>query len=204
MLKTLKSKIYFALIIIILLCYFFWPKTVYYGGHQIEPTKTETAAFDIATATEMIQKGEKIIADIAIKDTVSRREFNQFLNDLDDSYGGSDEIGWEYMFFYNSEFEDEQIATIHLNKTMFYPTIYHKDVEVVSALIENAYYNDKSLNTCILIIREEYLGEDSKLKGWYRENLFQKNDEDKWVFYRFNGQQNLLGEGITSDYLKLK
>lgn len=175
--------------------------------NKIEPIKTETADFDIITATQMINKGEKIIAHIAIKDTVSRQEFRQFLRDMDDAYDGYDgydEEQWEYMFFYNNEIEDEQIAMLHLNQDMFYPTIYHEDVEIVSAQIKNTYYKEEYLNTSILTIREEYLGEDSKLEGWYREYLYQKNEEDKWVCNHFGGQINFLGEGFTSDYLKLK
>lgn len=173
-------------------------------SNKIEPIKTETADFDINTATQMIRKGEKIIADISIKDTVSRQEFKQFLTDMNDAYDGYKEAQWGYMFFYNGEFEDERIATLHLNKDMFYPTIYHKDVEVVSAQIKNEYYQEEYFNTSILTIREEYSGKDNKLEGWYREYLYKKNDEDKWVFYAFGGQINFLGKGFKSDYLELK
>ncbi|HHV09877.1 MAG TPA: hypothetical protein GXX75_06325 [Clostridiales bacterium] len=173
-------------------------------GRQLEPLRTETVDFDINTAAQMVQKGEKIIADISLKDTVTRDEFNQFLAALDEAYNGYEDAQWEYMFFYNEEFEDEQSAVLHLNKDMFYPTIYHKDVEIVSAQIKNEYYQDESFNNSILTIREEYLGEDNKLKGWYRECLYKKNDKDEWVFYAFGGQINFGEEGITSDYLGLK
>ncbi|SHO54085.1 hypothetical protein [Anaerocolumna xylanovorans] len=173
-------------------------------GKKVEPLRTETVDFDINTAAQMVEKGEKIIADISLKDTVSRDEFKQFLTDMEDAYDGYKEIQWNYMFFYNDEFEDEHIATLHLNKDMFYPTIYHKDVEIVSAQVKNEYYEDETLNDIILTIREEYLGTDSKLKGWYRESLYKKNEEGKWVFFSFDGQMNFSDEGITSDYLKLK
>lgn len=170
----------------------------------IKPIKTEAVDFDINVATQMVKKGEKIIADITIKDTVSRQEYKQFLNDMDDAFDGYKEVQWEYMFFYNKEFEDEQISILHLNKDIFYPTVYHKDIEVVSAKIVNTYYEDEFFNRSILTIREEYLGEDNKLKDWYREYLYKKNNEGKWVFYAFGGHVNLSSEGITSDYLELK
>lgn len=173
-------------------------------GRQIKPIKTDVVNFDISVATQMVKKGEKIIADITIKNTVSRQEYKQFLNDMDDAYDGYEEAQWENMFFYNKEFEDEQISRLHLNKDIFYPTVYHKDVEVVSAQIVNTYYQDEFLNTSILTIREEYLGKDSKLEDWYREYLYKKSNEGKWVFYAFGGQVNFSGEGITLDYLKLK
>jgi len=171
---------------------------------KIEPIKTELIYFDINTAIKMIEEGEKIIADITIKDTVSRQEYNQFLCDMDDAYDGYEEVQWQFMFFYNNEFENEEISTIHLNKEMLYPTIYHENVKVVSAKIENTYYQDENLNSSILIIREEYLGDDSRLEDWYREYLYQKNSEDEWVFYAIGGQINLSGEGITSDLLEIK
>jgi len=171
---------------------------------KIKPIKTEEIDFDIDVATQMVKKGEKIIVDIAGKDTVSRQEFNEFLNDMDDAFDGYKEVKWEYMFFYNQEFEDEKVSKLHLNKDMFYPTVYHKDVEVVSAKIVNTYYQDEFFNTSILTIKEEYLGNDGKLKDWYREYLYKKNDDGEWVFYGFGGHVNLSGNGITSDYLELK
>jgi hypothetical protein len=169
-----------------------------------KPIKTEVIDFDIKTARQMIEKGDKIIADIAIKDAVSRREFNQFLNDIAEAYDGYKEAGWEYMLFYNNEIKDNQIETLRLNKDMFYPTIYHKDVEVVSAKIINTYYEYESRNTSELVIREEYLGEDSKLEAWFREHIYKKNDKCEWVFYTFSGQMNFMGSGYTYDYLGLK
>lgn len=173
-------------------------------GKKIEPLRTETMDFDINTAAQMVGKGEKIIADISKKDTVSRDEFKEFLSSLYDAYDGYQEIQWEYMFFYNDESENEQITTLRLNKDMFYPTIYHKDIEIVSASIKNEYYEDENLNDSILTIREEYTGTDKKLKDWYRAYLYKKNSEDNWVFFSFDGQMNFSDKGFTSDYLELK
>jgi hypothetical protein len=174
------------------------------NGGKIEPIKTEVIDFDIQIAKQMIERGEKIIADISVKDTVTREEYYKFLSDMNDAYDGYEDGKWEYMFFYNHEFEDEQIETLHLNKNTFYPTIYHEDVEVVSAQIINSYYQDEYFNTSILVIREEYLGEDSNLKGWHREYLYRKDDEDKWTLWGLRGQRNFLGGVFTSDYLRLK
>jgi hypothetical protein len=173
-------------------------------GKQIEPLRTETIDFDINTATQMVQRGEKIIADMSVKDTVTREEFDQFISDIDHAYDNYEEVQWMYLFFSNAEIEDKNITTLHLSKDTFYPTIYHKDIEVVSAKIENAFYQDEMLNSSTLIIREEYLGEDSKLKDWFREYHYQKNDDGQWVFHTFNGQINVGEEGFTSDYLELK
>jgi hypothetical protein len=171
---------------------------------KIEPIRIEVVYFDKQTAKQMIEKGDKIISDIAVKDKISRKEYIQFLSKIADAYNGYKDEKWEYMFFYNNEFEDNKIDTLHLNKNVFYPTIYHQDIEVVSAKITNTYYKEKFLNNSLLTIREEYLGGDVKFKDWYREYNYKKDDKGSWVFRNFGGQMNFMGENFTSNYLKLK
>ena len=93
---------------------------------------------------------------------------------MDVVYDEYEDVEWEYIFFYNNEIEDKQVETLHLNKTMFYPTVYHEGVGVVSAQIESTYYENEFFNKSVLIIREEYLGEDANLRDWYREYIYQK------------------------------
>jgi hypothetical protein len=166
--------------------------------------RTESYDFNINTATQMIKEGEKIITDISCKDTVSREEFKQFSADMDHVYDGYQDVQWQYIFFSNKEIDDEHIKELHLNKNNFYPTSYHKGIEIVSAKVANTYYQDEFFNHSFLTIREEYSGKDSKLKGWYREYLYERNDEDKWVFYGFGGEMNFAEDGFTPDYLDFK
>ena len=196
------KRIFFVIASIILALMFCSCESI--DSKQTKPTKIEVVGFNMQIAQKMIEKGDKIIADISKKDTVSRQEYNQFLGNIAEIYDKYEGGHWEYIFFYNTEFEDKEIETLHLNKDMFYPTIYHEDVEVVSAQIINSYYLNESLNTSILTIREEYLGEDSKLDGWYREYVYIKNDKNKWIFNNFGGQMNFLDEGFKSDYLAFK
>ncbi|MDF2656060.1 MAG: hypothetical protein K0R19_2534 [Bacillota bacterium] len=168
-----------------------------------ETKKVEVVDFDVKTAEHMLEKGEKIIADISIKGTVSRQDYNQFLSVIDEIYGEGDEP-WNYMFFNNEEFENEQVETLHLNKEMFFPTIYHKGIIVTSAQVENTYYDDESHNTSILIIREEYTGNDQQFDDWYREHYYQRDANGDWEFHGFGGQINFLGDGFKPDYLELK
>ena len=105
----------------------------------------ENYDFNINTATQMIQEGEKIIKDISLKSTVSRESFNQFLTDMNDVYDGYKDVQWEYIFFNNKEIDDKHVKELHLNKNNFYPTSYHKDIEVVSAKVTNTYYRRSSL-----------------------------------------------------------
>lgn len=164
----------------------------------------ENYDFNINTATQMIQEGEKIIKDISLKSTVSRESFNQFLTDMNDVYNGYEDVQWEYIFFNNKEIDDEHVKELHLNKNNFYPTSYHKDIEVVSAKVTNTYYQEKFFNHSLLTVREEYSGNDSKLKGWYREYLYEKNEDEKWIFYGFGGEMNLAEDGFRPDYLAFK
>lgn len=174
-------------------------------GDHIESIGTEVVSFDIDIAREMIEARDQIIADITVKDAVSREVFDQFLHDIYAAYGGFLETEeWAYMFFYNEEVENEQIKTLRLNQELFYPTVLHEDVDVVSARIENIYYENDCLNTSDLIIREAYLGEDENLADWYRDSVYRKNDKDKWELYAFTGQVNLGGEEFSPDYLALK
>lgn len=173
-------------------------------GKKIKPLKSESVDFNLDEAKRMIEKGDRILADISLKETATREEFEQFLTDLEDANDGYNNIQWEYIFFNNQEIEDKNITTLRLSKDMFYPTLQHKDVEVISAQIMNEYFEDAYFNSSILTIKEAYTGKDSKLEGWYREYLFKKNTEEEWVFYAFGGQMNFQGDGFKPDYLALK
>lgn len=171
---------------------------------KIKPIRSEVVNFDMQSAKQMIEKGEKIIADMTAKDKVTRDEYNKFLLDITDAYDGYTDVKWEYLFFYNDEVDDNNIDTIRLKNDFFYPTIYHQDIEIVSAIITNTYYEDEFSNSSLLTIREEYLGEDSKLKDWYREYAYRKDDNGNWVFHAFGGEMNLAEEGFTLSYHDLK
>ena len=173
-------------------------------NNKIEPIKTETVDFDMQIAKQMIEKGEKIISNIAVKEKVSRQEYNEFLRNVADAYDGYKEMQWEYMFFYNNEFENTNIDTLRLQGNMFYPTIYHQGIEIVSAKVTNTYYQNEFFNTSILTIREEYLGQDSKIKDWFREYIYKNDDKGNWIFHTFSGTVNLSGENFTPAYLTFK
>lgn len=174
------------------------------NGNKIEPIRTEVVEFDMQKAEKMIGKGDKIISDIAVKDKVLRLEYNQFLSNIEDAYDGYKEGKWEYICFYNEEFEDSKLDILSLQNHVFYPTMYHQNIELVSAKITNTYYQNKFFDTSLLTIREEYLGEDIKLKDWYREYTYNENDKGNWVFYTFGGRMNFIDGNFIPNYLKLK
>lgn len=172
----------------------------------IRPAKAEQYDFNLDEAVKMIEPGEKLCAGITRKQSVSRQEFEQFLTELEQAYPDYTDGQWEYMFFLNEDFEDETKDTIRLNTGMFYPTICHQGIEVVSAVVAKESYekSNQFLDRESLIIRETYTGEDERLKDWYREHIFEKDEKGHWKFVRFGGTANLTEEGITADYLPLK
>lgn len=108
--------------------------------------------------------------------------------------------------FDNREIEDNSDHTLHLKEDMFYPTIYHEDIEVVSAKVEDIYYEDKDLDRTTLTIKIEYRGEDYKLQGWYKEYKYRKANSDTWAFYNFEARDhlNFRGDDFKPDYLKIR
>lgn len=90
---------------------------------------------DVAKA--MIEEGEKLIVDLIARDKVSREEYNKFVLDIADAYDGYTDVKWGYLFFYNDEVDDNKTDTLRIKNDFFYPTIYHRDIEIVSAIITN-------------------------------------------------------------------
>lgn len=175
-------------------------------NERIEPVETETKEFDLNTATELIAAKEKVFADITKKETVTRQEFEQFSTDIENEYSGYEHGTFQYMFFYNDEIEDQTTERLHLNKDMFYPTIYHEGIEVVAATVTDRYYSEEFsfLNESILTIREAYAGDDKNLAGWHREYEFKKHDDGQWMVRGVSGQMNFLEEGMGYHYLPFK
>ena len=157
----------------------------------------------------MIEKGDRLIADLESKDTVTRQEYDQFIRDITAIYGDNTSpagINWELIFFDDREVENSKIETLRVNKTDFYPTMFHKGFEVSAAQIVNTYYQDASMNRSVLTIREEYVGDNAKLKGWGREYYYINNDRGEWTFQSFGDSVNLFmtEKGLTTDDFKLK
>ena len=172
-------------------------------GHQPAPIRTETAEFDIETAIKMISPGEKIFADMGKKDTATREEFEQFLIDIKNMYPDHMDNNWELMFFDNREFENKDVKVLSLHKNLFYPTIYHQGIEIVSAYSETTFYKDAFLNFTMLHIYEKYTGDDPKMADWSKEYIFIKRNNGEWAFGSGVGG-NIRKEGINNHYLPFK
>lgn len=174
------------------------------SGDDIKPIKTETEVLSISVATELVQKGEKIIVEVSEKETISRDEYEAFNNELDAIYNNYSNGKLGQLFFYNTEYENPQINVLHVQRGVFYPTSLHEGISIVSANIDSQYYENDFFNTCFLTVREEYSGNDKRLSDFYREYVYKKNDNGEWDFYGFGGIGNYAGEGYHPKYLDLK
>jgi len=61
-----------------------------------------------------------------------------------------------------------------------------------------------SVQLSVADLKEEYNGDDEKLKGWEREYIFTLNENGEWRFNGFSGEVNFLGEDYNMNYLELK
>lgn len=174
------------------------------GRRAMEPERTEVTDMDLDTAREIIEPGDLICARISSRETVSREEFETFSAELEQVYPGSD-ANWQYMFFYNEEFENPDKEELRVQRDMFYPTIFHEGIEIVSARITDSYYSGQQafLNSRVLVIREAFQGTDPRLEGWYREYIYNADEHGAWEFTHFGGQQNFMEPGMGADYLPL-
>ena len=115
----MKRYLFIFIIICIPLIFYSCTNT----GKKIEPLKTESIDFDLDKARQMIERGDGILANISLNESVSREEFEQFITDLEEAYDGYNNIQWEYMFFNNVEIDNKDTTTLRLSKDMFYPSL---------------------------------------------------------------------------------
>lgn len=157
----------------------------------------------LSEATELVQKGEKLIVGVCGKGTISRDEYETFNNEIDSIYNSYFNGKFGELLFDNTEYEDIKNDVLHIKRDVFYPTSLHKGIAVISANIVSQYYENDFFNSSVLTIREEYSGSDKQLLGFYREYIYKKNDSGEWVFYGFGGTGNYTGEGFDPEYLEI-
>ncbi|MCR8656489.1 hypothetical protein [Paenibacillus endoradicis] len=169
------------------------------SSEQLKPIKEETIDFDIKTAIEMVEKKEKLILDIALRENLSKIDYDQAEKALTEEFGDRGEEILT-MFIIN---DMDSISDTYVMAETFYPTVFHEGIVVTDASIYKSYYEYESLNMTRLSIKEEYIGDDEKLKGWNREYIFDQNEEGQWEFHGFSGTVNLMGEDYDMGYLEL-
>jgi|GEM_PF-1822092 hypothetical protein len=172
------------------------------SSEQIKPIKEETIDFDMNTAIRMIEKKEQMIIDIASKDKVSNMEYQELEKSFAQEFGDHAKDILSILFIHNMDADPEADKDVQQN--MLYPTVFHKGVTITSAVVYKSYFENEFFNQTKLTIKEQYDGEDAKLKGWEREYLFTPNTDGEWELTGFSGEMNFSGDDYHLNYLELK
>lgn len=172
------------------------------SSEQIKPIKEETIDFDMNTAIEMIEKKEKMIIDASSREKVSNLEYQELEKSFAAEFGDHARDILSILFTHNMDAAPE--ADRYVERNMFYPTVFHKGITITSAVVYKSYFENEFFNQTRLTIKEQYDGDDAKLKGWFREYIFTPGTDGKWEINGFSGTMNFLGEEYSMDYLELK
>ncbi|WP_338543331.1 hypothetical protein [Paenibacillus tundrae] len=172
------------------------------SSQQMEPKTEKNIDFDRNTAIEMVKKKEKIVIDIASKEKVTKVEYEALEKSLAKEFG--DHTSDILSIFFIEDLDADPDADRYANRNTLYPTLFHEGVTVTSAAVYKAEYEQEAFNQTELRIKEEYVGDDEKLKDWDREYLFKPDENEEWEFTGFSGTLNVSGEDYNMNYLELK
>ncbi|GKS14968.1 hypothetical protein YDYSY3_59680 [Paenibacillus chitinolyticus] len=172
------------------------------SSEQLKPTKEETIDFDINTAIEMVEKKEKMIIDLALREKVSKLEYKELEKSFTEEFGDHAKDILSILFINNMDSDPESDRYVQQNT--LYPTVFHKGIAITNAVIYKSYFENEFFNQTRLSIKEEYVGDDEKLKDWKREYMLTPNKNGEWELNGFSGVMNFLGEDYTMNYLELK
>lgn len=90
-----------------------------------------------------------------------------------------------------------------INADMLYPTVFHEGVTITSSTVHTVEY-EETLRLTTLTVKEEYNGDDERLKGWNREYTFEPDENEEWQLQGFSGTMNFTGDDYKMDDLGLK
>ncbi|WP_245583803.1 hypothetical protein [Paenibacillus terrigena] len=172
------------------------------SSEQLKPIKEETIDFDINTAIEMVERKEKMIIDLALREKVSELEYKELEKSFTEEFGDHAKDILSILFINNMDSDPESDKYVQQNT--LYPTVFHKGITITNAVIYKSYFENEFFNQTRLSIKEEYVGDDEKLKDWKREYMFTPNKNGEWELNGFSGEMNFLGEDYNMNYLELK
>lgn len=172
------------------------------SSEQIKPIKEETIDFDINAAKKMVEKKEKMIIDLALREKVTRLEYRELEKSFTEEFGDHAKDILKIFLINNMDAEPE--SDLYIQKNTFYPTIFHNGISITKAVIYKSYFENEFFNQTRLSIKEEYVGDDKKLKNWRREYIFIPNKDGAWILNGFSGTLNFMGEDYNMNYLELQ
>ncbi|MGG3280083.1 hypothetical protein [Paenibacillus solani] len=172
------------------------------SSKQLKPIKEETMDFDLNTAMEMVEKKEKMIIDVALREKVTKVEYKELEKSFTEEFGEYAKNILSILFVHNMDAGPE--ADRYVQQNTLYPTVFHKGITVTNAVLYKSYFENEFFNQTRLSIKEEYVGDDEKLKDWQREYIFTPNEQGDWELNGFSGVMNFLDEDYNMNYLELK
>lgn len=172
------------------------------SSQQLKPITEETINFDMNTAMEMVKTKEKMIVDLAMREKVSKLEYKEIERSLIEEFGSRAQDILAILFIHDMDADPD--AAISINKNTLYPTVFHKGIKITNAVVYKSEFENPFFNQTTLRIREEYVGNDEKLKNWNREYIFEPNENNDWELSGFSGTMNFLGEDYSINYLELE
>lgn len=172
------------------------------SSKQLKPIKEETIDFDLNLAMEMVEKKEKMIIDVALREKVTKLEYKELEKSFTEEFGDHAERILSILFIYDMDAGPE--ADRYVQQDTLYPTVFHKGITVTNATLYKSYFENEFFNQTILSIKEEYVGDDEKLKDWQREYIFTPNEQGDWELNGFSGVMNFLDDDYNMNYLELK
>ncbi|NIK21532.1 hypothetical protein [Paenibacillus lupini] len=189
-------RVYFVLLIMVILFL-----SACQSSEQLKPIKEETIEFDINAAIEMIEKKEQMIIDLALREKVSKLEYKELEKSFTEEFGVHAKDILSMLFINNMDSDPESDRYVQQNT--LYPTVFHKGITITDAVIYKSYFENEFFNQTSLTIKEEYVGDNEKLKNWKRDYIFTPNKNGEWELYGFSGVLNFSGEDYHMNYLEL-
>jgi len=154
----MMRSFYLCLIIIVILFL-----SACQSSGQIKPIKEETIDFDMKTAIEMVEKKEKMIIDVALREKVSKLEYKELEKSFTEEFGNNADIILSILFTHNMDADPE--SDMYVQQNTLYPTVFHKGITVTNAVINKSYFVNDQTQTRLSIKWIVNTKSDSFFKG---------------------------------------
>lgn len=174
----------------------------------LEPVRTETAAFDLEEAYALIEPLERPMAEISLRESITRAEYDAYVEATRHVYSGSylNESPPYELFFDGADIDDPTVDPLYIVPNQFYPTVFHAGVELTDAQTDTVYFEEEfaSQNYTQLRVTLSYQGEDPRLEDWSRTWVFKLQPDGEWLVWSCKGTTNFLGDGYSPTMLPMK
>ena len=173
----------------------------YYETRPVDNTITETEKFDLEEADKILRETESVIIELIKAKGGNKTELEKKFKEI---YG--EEYKEVLKLFFDGYYYTDQEQLKLIENFNFFPTIYHKGIEISAAYIEKRY--DKETGELLseyLCIEEKFVGDTEKyihLKDFSKGNWYAMNSDGSWKFDHFSGNVN-IGDG-GAYYLEFK